>query len=160
MFCVASVDVSFPEYVRQLILNRFQTDAVSLPFPDNSADLLISRGGPLYKTTVEDKTLRLLNEFNRVQSQSGDLRIHPARFGFIEQRLLDANADFYNAKSRAPFRRSPMDVKHAIVYYLKANEMSTKFLERLGYEFEIGSIEGHPELSVDLQTYLSLKKKI
>jgi len=160
LFCVASVDLSFPEYVKRLILNRFQTDAVSLPFPDNSANLLISRGGPLYKTTDEEKTLRLLSEFNRVQNQTGELRIHPARFGFIEQRLLDANSDFYSAKNKAPFRGSPMDIQQATVYYLKANEMSAKFLESLGYEFEIDTIEDHPELSGDLQTYFSVKKKL
>lgn len=160
IFCVASVDFNFPEYVKSLVLNRFQTDAESLPFPDDSADLLISRGGPLYKETDEAKTLRLLSEFNRVQNQAGYLRIHPARFGFIEQQLLDTNSDFYNAKSKAPFRRSPMDVRQAIVYYLKANEMSAKFLEKLGYEFDVDTIKDHPELSMDLQTYFSLRKRI
>jgi hypothetical protein len=160
IFCVASVDLSFSEYVKHLVLNRFQTDAENLPFSDNSADLLISRGGPLYKATSEAKVLRLLSEFNRVQNSTGDLRIHPARFGFVEQQLLDSNSDFYDMKSKAPFRRSLVDVQKLIDYYLKANKATAEFLENLGYKFEIGSIENQPGLSVDLQTYFSLKKKL
>jgi signal recognition particle subunit SEC65 len=159
IFCVASVDISFPGYIKDMVLNKFQTDAVKLPFPDDSADLLISRGGPLYKATDEAKTLQLLSEFNRVQNQAGDLRMHPARFGFIEQQLLDNNTDFYNAKSKAPFRRSPMDIRQAAVYYLKANEMSADYLEKLGYKFEIEAIKGNPELAEDLQTFFIIKKK-
>jgi hypothetical protein len=159
---VISVDTKFPSSVKNLELNLLESDAKALDLESGYADLVISRAGPHFKEPTEAGAKQILKEMNRIVSSAGEVRLHPVRFGFIQEKLKKEHPRYDAILATDPFRRSLRDIEELTSFNNKANELTVKFLEEYGYEVKIQSVleGGNTEnVSGDQRIYATFSKK-
>ncbi len=133
---VVSFAKEVPNEVRNLGLNYVKGEAAELPFGPGAFDLIISHNGPLYLVEKQFEAEIILNEMLRVQSNNGESRIYPIRFGFIKRQLFDQNAEYFNIHAMAPADRSPHQIQRLEHFNGLANQKTLEYLSKLGFIFE------------------------
>lgn len=159
---IISVDKKFPSSVKDKGLNLLEGDATALNLEDGSADLIISRAGPHFKEPTEEGAKQILKEMNRIDSQDGEIRIHPIRFGFIQENLKKENSRYDAILATDPFRRSLLDIEELTSFNNQANEETIKFLEAQGFQVKVKNIledDMTDHVSGDQRVYAVISKK-
>lgn len=157
---VISVDKKFPDRLRSASIRLVYDGNTQSELSDSSADLIISKQGPLFVEPYDVFAMDSWREMNRVVTGAGEIRVFPNRLGFIETELAQKYPDFHDAKAKAPTRRTLKDLQILKKYRTEAASLSEERLRYYGIKFSTQTPTGPTGLEEENLKFWILNKKV